>query len=191
MSDNQEVSDNLEDDRDVDTQETADELTDSVPEELPEVEVTAEDTDGDGEISSVEQQLAERTEDLQRITAEYANYRRRTERDRAGIIEVAKANVIAELLPILDDLDLAAQHGDLEAGPLKSVSDKIHAVLNKFNVAVVGEPGDPFDPEKHEAVQDLSEGDEKTVGTVLRRGYQMDERLIRTAMVIIADPNPN
>ena len=163
MSDNPEVSDNLED-RDVDTQ-------------------------GDGEITSLEAELAERTEDLQRVTAEYANYRRRTERDRAGIVETAKASVITELLPILDDLDLAAQHGDLESGPLKSVSDKFHAVLNKFSVTVVGEEGDAFDHEKHEAVQDLSSGEEKVVGTVLRRGYQMGDRLIRTAMVIIADPS--
>ena len=104
-------------------------------------------------------------------------------------METAKASVITELLPILDDLDLAAQHGDLESAPLKSVSDKFHAVLNKFSVTVVGEEGDAFDHEKHEAVQDLSSGEEKVLGTVLRRGYQMGDRLIRTAMVIIADPS--
>ena len=179
MSDNPEVSDNLED-RDVDTQDIDIELDADAPDV---------DADGDGEITSLEAELAERTEDLQRVTAEYANYRRRTERDRAGIVETAKASVITELLPILDDLDLAAQHGDLESGPLKSVSDKFHAVLNKFSVTVVGEEGDAFDHEKHEAVQDLSSGEEKVLGTVLRRGYQMGDRLIRTAMVIIADPS--
>lgn len=179
MSDNPEVSDNLED-RDVDTQDIDLELDADAPDV---------DADGDGEITSLEAELAERTEDLQRVTAEYANYRRRTERDRAGIVETAKASVITELLPILDDLDLAAQHGDLESGPLKSVSDKFHAVLNKFSVTVVGEEGDAFDHEKHEAVQDLSNGEEKVLGTVLRRGYQMGDRLIRTAMVIIADPS--
>lgn len=179
MSDNPEVSDNLED-RDVDTQDIDLELDADAPDV---------DADGDGEITSLEAELAERTEDLQRVTAEYANYRRRTERDRAGIVETAKASVITELLPILDDLDLAAQHGDLESGPLKSVSDKFHAVLNKFSVTVVGEEGDAFDHEKHEAVQDLSSGEEKVLVTVLRRGYQMGDRLIRTAMVIIADPS--
>ena len=179
MSDNPEVSDNLED-RDVDTQDIDLELDADAPDV---------DADGDGEITSLEAELAERTEDLQRVTAEYANYRRRTERDRAGIVETAKASVITELLPILDDLDLAAQHGDLESGPLKSVSDKFHAVLNKFSVTVVGEEGDAFDHEKHEAVQDLSSGEEKVLGTVLRHGDQMDDRLIRTAMVIIADPS--
>ena len=111
MSDNPEVSDNLED-RDVDTQDIDLELDADAPDV---------DADGDGEITSLEAELAERTEDLQRVTAEYANYRRRTERDRAGIVETAKASVITELLPILYDLDLAAQHGDLESGPLKSV----------------------------------------------------------------------
>ena len=77
----------------------------------------------------------------------------------------------------------------MESGPLKSVSDKFQAVLNKFSVTVVGEEGDAFDHEKHEAVQDLSSGEEKVLGTVLRRGYQMGDRLIRTAMVIIADPS--
>src|SRR5699024_2262061 len=83
------------------------------------------DLDGDGEVSAVETQLAERTEDLQRVTAEYANYRRRTERERQGIIDTARAGVVTQLLPLLDDLDLAEQHGDLNEGPLKSLSDKL------------------------------------------------------------------
>ena len=180
MSDNPEVADDVVDEVAEDTAE-GDSQTDAQGVETQEPEVAAE--------TSLEAELAERTDDLQRITAEYANYRRRTERDREGIIDMAKADVIAQLLPIIDDLDLAAQHGDLDdAGPLKSVSDKIRAVLTTCNVTVVGEAGDAFDPEKHEAVQDLSNGEEKTVGTVLRRGYQMGDRLIRTAMVIIADP---
>ncbi|OFR64554.1 nucleotide exchange factor GrpE [Corynebacterium sp. HMSC078H07] len=137
---------------------------------------------------SLEAQLAERTEDLQRLNAEYTNYRRRTERDRQAVIETSKAKVLADFLPILDDLELARQHGDLNEGPLKAIADKLNGVLTANNLSPFGEEGDAFDPEVHEAVQDLSSGDEQVVGTVLRRGYKVGERVVRTAMVIIADP---
>lgn len=137
---------------------------------------------------TVEEQLAERTEDLQRLNAEYTNYRRRTERERSQVIEAAKAQVLGQFLPILDDLALARQHGDLEDGPLKSISDKLDGVLTAQKVEAFGAEGDAFDPEIHEAVQDLSSGSEQVIGTVLRQGYRVGEKLIRTAMVIIADP---
>lgn len=137
--------------------------------------------------NGLEAQLAERTEDLQRLNAEYTNYRRRTERERQAVIETSKAKVLAEFLPILDDLELARQHGDLEAGPLKAIADKLVGVLDKNNLVAFGAEGDAFDPEIHEAVQDLSNGGEQAVGTVLRRGYKVGEKLVRTAMVIIAD----
>ena len=146
------------------------------------------DADGDGEVSDVEAQLAERTEDLQRVSAEYANYRRRTERDRQGIIDTAKASVLAKLLPILDDLDLARQHGDLNEGPLKSFADKFTDTVTGLKLIPFGEEGEPFDPEIHEAVQDLSSGEDKALGTVLRRGYRVGDKVVRNAMVIIADP---
>ncbi|GAV98284.1 heat shock protein GrpE [Corynebacterium glutamicum] len=146
------------------------------------------DADGDGEVSAVEEQLAERTEDLQRVTAEYANYRRRTERERQGIIDTARASVVTQLLPLLDDLDLAEQHGDLNEGPLKSLSDKLINILGGLKVESFGEIGEAFDPEIHEAVQDLSQGDVKVLGTVLRKGYRLGDRVIRTAMVLIGDP---
>ena len=138
--------------------------------------------------NDVEAQLAERTEDLQRLNAEYTNYRRRTERDRQAVIETAKAKVIADMLPVLDDLELAREHGDLE-GPLKAFADKLHSTLEKHDLAAFGEEGDAFDPEVHEAVQDLSSGDEQVLGTVLRKGYRVGDRLVRNAMVIIADPS--
>lgn len=137
---------------------------------------------------TLEEQLAERTEDLQRLSAEYANYRRRTERERKVGVDNAKAQVIAQLLPILDDMDLAEKHGDLE-GPVKAFHDKIISIFSTLKVKSFGVEGDEFDPERHEAVQDLSSGDEKAIGTVLRKGYMLDDdRLLRTAMVIIADP---
>lgn len=137
---------------------------------------------------SLEAQLAERTEDLQRLNAEYTNYRRRTERDRQAVIETTKAKVLADFLPILDDMELARQHGDLNEGPLKAIADKLTGVLTKNQLTLFGAEGDAFDPEVHEAVQDLSTGDEQVIGTVLRRGYTVGERVVRTAMVIIADP---
>lgn len=136
----------------------------------------------------LESQLAERTDDLKRVSAEYANYRRRTEREREATITSAKASVLTQLLPILDDLDLARQHGDLEEGPLKTFGDKLVSTLQGVKLEAFGEEGEPFDPEIHEAVQDLSSGDEKIVGTVLRKGYRVSDRVIRSAMVIIADP---
>jgi molecular chaperone GrpE len=144
------------------------------------------DIDDSGELSDAETQLAERTADLQRVTAEYANYRKRTERDRVSVRESAKAEVAGSLLPVRDDLDLAEQHGDL-TGPLKAVADKLDSVLNSLKVETFGAEGDEFDPSQHEAVQDTSTGDDKVVGTVLRKGYRSGERVLRTAMVIIAD----
>lgn len=154
-------------------------------------EAAAADAASDAEAPAeptVEEQLAERTEDLQRLNAEYTNYRRRTERERSQVIEAAKAQVLGQFLPILDDLALARQHGDLEDGPLKSISDKLDGVLTAQKVEAFGAEGDAFDPEIHEAVQDLSSGSEQAIGTVLRQGYRVGEKLLRTAMVIIADP---
>lgn len=145
------------------------------------------DIDDSGELSDAEQQLAERTADLQRITAEYANYRKRTERDRVGIRESAKAEVAAQLIPLRDDLALAEQHGDL-TGPLKAVADKLDGVFSGLRIEAFGVEGDTFDPALHEAVQDTSSGDEKVLGTVLRQGFRLGDRTLRTAMVIIADP---
>lgn len=146
------------------------------------------DADGDGAVSDIELQLAERTESLQRVSAEYANYRRRTERERSQTGDNAKAKFATQLLPLLDDLDLAEQHGDLSEGPMKSFADKFRAIVSGQGITEFGAEGDEFNPEIHEAVQDLSQGDTKVVGTVLRKGYMIGDRLVRNAMVIIADP---
>lgn len=157
----------------------------SIDEELSDIEAAVAEDEGE---SDVEKQLAERTEDLQRVSAEYANYRRRTERERGQIAEHAKATFAGELLPLLDDLDLAEQHGDLKEGPLKAFADKLRSVLAGQKVAAFGAEGEAFNPEIHEAVQDLSSGGEQVIGSVLRKGYAVGDKLIRNAMVIIADP---
>lgn len=157
----------------------------SIDEELSDIEAAVAEDEGE---SDVEKQLAERTEDLQRVSAEYANYRRRTERERGQIAEHAKAKFAGELLPLLDDLDLAEQHGDLKEGPLKAFADKLRGVLSGQKVEAFGAEGEAFNPEIHEAVQDLSSGGEQVIGSVLRKGYAVGDKLIRNAMVIIADP---
>lgn len=153
-----------------------------------EAEPVDPDADGDGTVSDVELQLAERTESLQRVSAEYANYRRRTERERTQIAELTKAKFAEKMLPILDDLDLAEQHGDMAEGPLKAFGDKLRSTLEGQSLKAFGAEGEAFDPEVHEAVQDLSEGDEKVIASVLRKGYTLGGTLVRNAMVIIGDP---
>ncbi len=133
--------------------------------------------------------LEERTRDLQRVQAEYANYRKRAERDRLAAGELAVGRTLAELLPVIDDLDRARAHGDL-TGPLKAVSDKLEAVFTKLGLQAFGAVGDPFDPALHEAVLH-DESDTVTVPTcttVMRQGYRHHDRLLRPAMVGVTDP---
>ena len=133
--------------------------------------------------------LEERTRDLQRVQAEYANYRKRAERDRSAAGEIAIGRTLAELLPVLDDLDRARAHGDL-TGALKAVADHLEAVFAKLGLVAFGEVGDAFDPAVHEAVMH-GESDEVSVPTcttVLRQGYKHGDRLLRPAMVGVTDP---
>jgi molecular chaperone GrpE len=136
---------------------------------------------------------AERLADLQRLQAEYANYRKRVDRDRAVARDVAIASVIESLLPVLDDIHLARQHGDLEAGPFASISEKLEGTLAKYGVERFGEPGEAFDPAVHDALlhveEELAEGTEvTTVVGVLQPGYRIGERVVRPARVSVADP---
>ncbi|MFD6389867.1 nucleotide exchange factor GrpE [Nocardia sp. NPDC055029] len=143
---------------------------------------------GDGEAEApVSDELAERTADLQRLTAEYANYRRRVERDRQANIDAAKAVVVTELLGVLDDLDRARAHGDLETGPLKAVADKLETALTKQGLVEFGAIGDPFDPTLHEAVQHEGSGADPVIGVVMRKGYRFGERVLRHALVGVTD----
>ena len=140
---------------------------------------------GGDETVALQEKVDELTSDLQRVSAEFANYRRRMDRERTVGIEQARAGLLSELLPVVDDLDRAREHGDLDDGPLKAFADKMVALLASQGVEQFGEEGDAFDPNVHEAVQDESSGDEPVLGTVLRKGYRMGERTLRTAMVIV------
>jgi len=141
------------------------------------------------ELAALRTELDERTRDLQRVTAEYANYRKRVDRDRALVVEQASANVLGSLLPVLDDLDRARDHGDL-VGPFGAVAEQLTAALTKFGLTVFGTKGDPFDPTVHEAVAHLTSAEvtEPTCIDVMRRGYLLGERLLRPALVAVADP---
>jgi molecular chaperone GrpE len=141
------------------------------------------------ELAALRSELDERTADLQRLSAEYANYRKRVERDRLVVAEQATAQVVAALLPVLDDLDRAREHGDL-VGPFASMAEQLGAALAKFGLTGFGEVGDAFDPTRHEAVTHQMSGEvtAPTCVAVMRRGYLLGERLLRPALVAVADP---
>jgi molecular chaperone GrpE len=140
----------------------------------------------DGDVA---RQLAERTEDLQRVTAEYANYRRRVDRDRSLVVDQAAERFAAQLFPIVDDIERARDHGDLD-GAFKVVADRVLGLLDGLGVTAFGKAGDPFDPALHEAViHDTSpEVSLPTATTVLRQGFRRGDRVLRTAMVAVTDP---
>jgi molecular chaperone GrpE len=133
--------------------------------------------------------LAERTADLQRLQAEYANYRKRVERDRLAVREQALANVLNELVPVLDDIGRAREHGEL-AGGFKSVAESLEGIAAKLGLTSFGEVGEPFDPTQHEALMHSFSPDvtEPTAVQILQPGYKVGERIIRPARVAVAEP---
>ena len=141
------------------------------------------------ELEALRNELEERTRDLQRVTAEYANYRKRVDRDRGAAAEQTTGTVLSALLPVLDDVDRAREHGDL-VGPFATVAEALTAATGKLGLAPFGEKGDPFDPTRHEAVAHQTSPDvaEPTCVEVMRRGYTLGERLLRPALVAVADP---
>ncbi|GHF25762.1 nucleotide exchange factor GrpE [Streptomyces morookaense] len=135
--------------------------------------------------------LGERTADLQRLQAEYQNYRRRVERDRVAVKEVAVANLLSELLPTLDDIGRARDHGELVGG-FKSVAESLETVVAKMGLQQFGKEGEPFDPLVHEALMHSYAPDvaETTCVQILQPGYRLGERTIRPARVAVAEPQP-
>jgi molecular chaperone GrpE len=134
--------------------------------------------------------VAELTADLQRVQADFANYRKRALRDQQAAADRAKAAVVSQLLGVLDDLDRARKHGDLESGPLKSVADKLDGALSGLGLTAFGAEGEDFDPVLHEAVQhegDGGEGSRPVIGTVMRHGYKLGDNVLRHALVGVVD----
>jgi molecular chaperone GrpE len=142
----------------------------------------------DERVAALEATVAERTADLQRLQAEFTNYRRRVERDREVVRERAVANLLVGLLPVLDDIGRARSHGELEGG-FKAVADSLEATVAKLGLQPFGEAGEPFDPTVHEALVHMlsSEVDGPTVTEVYQPGYKLGEQIIRPARVLVAD----
>ncbi|NHA68861.1 nucleotide exchange factor GrpE [Phycicoccus flavus] len=141
---------------------------------------------------------AERLADLQRLQAEYVNYKRRVDRDRAAVQERAVRDVLESLLGVLDDIHAAREHGDLEGGPFERIADKLEGTLGRYGLTRFGGKGEPFDPQQHEALMHApwpADDDElpadasaTTVVTVLQPGYRAGEQVLRPARVAVADP---
>lgn len=146
--------------------------------------------DFSGESPEEAGKAAELLGDLQRVQADFANYRKRALRDQQAAADRAKAAVISQLLGVLDDLERARKHGDLESGPLKSVADKLDSALTGLGLAAFGEEGEDFDPVLHEAVQhegDGGDGSKPVIGTVMRQGYKLGDQVLRHALVGVVD----
>ncbi|MDR2566963.1 MAG: nucleotide exchange factor GrpE [Bifidobacteriaceae bacterium] len=140
------------------------------------------------ELISTREELRVRTEDLQRLSAEYANYRKRVDRDRAVAGDQARAEVLTALIPVLDDIDAARTAGELD-GPFKAVGEKLEAALARFGLERYGAEGEPFDPTIHEALLHQTDPQVKvpTISLVLQPGYRMGERVLRAARVGVVD----
>jgi len=136
--------------------------------------------------------LAERTADLQRLQAEYVNYKRRVDRDRDLVRKVAIEGVLKDFLNVLDDVRSAREHGELTGG-FKAVADELERITTKYGVETYGEKGDPFDPHIHEALLHAhADGiDGPTCVEILQPGYRIGDRILRPARVAVAEPEPD
>jgi molecular chaperone GrpE len=151
----------------------------------------APDAVAETEQPPVDDRVAELTSDLQRLSAEYANYRKRVERDRVAVVEMATAGLLSELLPLLDDVERARQHGDL-TGAFKGVGEGLEQLTAKLGLERFGAVGEPFDPAVHEALMQAEPDPTATVATcamVLQAGFRLSGgRVLRPARVAVAEP---
>ncbi|HET9562661.1 MAG TPA: nucleotide exchange factor GrpE, partial [Propionibacteriaceae bacterium] len=144
------------------------------------------------EVTELKAALAERTSDLQRLQAEYVNYKRRVDRDRDLSRKVSIEGVLKDFLSVLDDVRSAREHDELNGG-FKAVAEEIERVTSKYGLETFGEPGDPFNPHIHEALLHAhAEGiDGPTCVEILQPGYRIGDRILRPARVAVAEPDPN
>lgn len=138
--------------------------------------------------SAHEALAAERLESLLRLQAEFTNFKNRASREKEQLREFVVTDLVAVLLPVIDDIDAARKHGDLQDGPFAAIATKLEETLGKQGLERFGEVGDPFDPKIHEAVlqQPTSEVEPDHVSMVLRYGYRVKDRVVRTAQVAVA-----
>lgn len=148
------------------------------------------ETDEVDPVAAAQAALAERTTDLQRLQAEYANYRKRVERDRQLVAENATYKALTPIIDVLDTVDRAREHGELEPG-LQAVADQLERTVAQQGLVKFGEPGDAFDPNVHEALSHVGEDTEVEVTTcklIAKAGYRMGDRVVRAAQVLVVDP---
>ena len=147
------------------------------------------DTEED-ELAAMKGSLADLTNDLQRLQAEYANYRKRVDRDRQLLAENAAYKALTPVIEVLDTIDRAREHGELDGG-FKAVADQLERAVTSAGLVRFGEPGDAFDPTLHEALSHLGTDPEVQVTTVkhvAKGGYRMGDRVVRAAQVLVVDP---
>jgi molecular chaperone GrpE len=140
--------------------------------------------------AQLERALSERTSDLQRLQAEYVNYKRRVDRDRELVRENATYAALAPIVEVLDTIDRAREHGDLDEG-FQAVAEQLERVVANAGLVKYGEPGEPFDPRLHEALSHIGEDPEVEVTTckvVAKAGYRIGQRVVRAAQVLVVDP---
>lgn len=174
---------------------TPDEQRGQVPDDASEL-FENPGTDGVGtspevRVSELEQLVGERTADLQRLQAEYVNYKKRVDRDRQVSRQSGVEQVVTELLPVLDSIAMADQHGELSGG-FKMVADELAKIAAKHGLHAFGAVGDPFDPHLHEALMQvpLPGATEHCVSQVMQQGFTMHDRVLRPARVAVSDPDP-
>ncbi len=140
---------------------------------------------------AVDPKVAELTSDLQRLQAEYLNYKRRVDRDRELVLQNAKLSILSSLLPVLDAVDRAREHGELEGG-FKAVAESLANVVESQGLHKFGTPGDEFDPRHHEALMHGHSPDvtTSTCQNIVQAGYQIGDRVVRPALVTVVDPEP-
>jgi molecular chaperone GrpE len=145
----------------------------------------------DPDLAQLQRLLEERTADLQRVKAEYDNYRKRVRRDRMAVCEIAVVNVLRTLLPVLDSVDRACAHEPMTVG-LRDIADTLGTQLGSLGLEVFGEKGDPFDPACHDAVTHhiAPDTDQLICTKILRPGYRLGPRLLRPANVEVTGPEP-
>jgi molecular chaperone GrpE len=146
----------------------------------------------DGTGAATQGKESEHLDDLRRVTAEYANYRRRTERERDAIRDRATGEAARAILPVLDDLDRAEAHGDLaEGGPLTAIASKLRGAVAKLGLTPYGEKGEPFDPHQHDAIfqRESPDVEKPTVSDVVERGYRIGDTTLRVAKVVVDTPS--
>ena len=152
-------------------------------------ETNSEEVVSDEAVAEVIDPVTALTEDLQRLQAEFANYRKRIERDRSLASDLAISSVLFEFLAILDDLDRAESHGELSGG-FKAVSEQINTTMTKLGLEKYGSAPEAFDPNIHEALlhETSNEVKETMVTKILQPGYKYKERVLRPARVVVTDP---